>query len=714
MSQGGANSNSGSGGTPIEKLTGNSGGPVGPNGSFNIDIVGNNATGINIVGTPAMNLLTVIGLAASTTQIGTIEIATAIETGTLTDSTRAITPAGLSPILITKYVVAPGGAYTTIQSALNAANAAGGGAVWVRPGSYTENLTLYDNTQVIGALGFADTGDLTITGVHIPPTTGSFIFRNVRLDSATHIFSSNAAGSSHLIIGDAFIAVTNGYTFNLPNWTGIFEMWDMNPSGGTNDGCVNNTGGASIFAFSTGCGVGTGKTMITSGSILTDGVEFNCPISNQTGSSFDFIRTIFNGNVTCTNNSTGSFDFCNFVTGASPSLTMSSSGTVSLNKCIINSSNNPSISGAGAGTLNIADVTFISNTSLAGTLTLGLTSLTKFGDIAAQNLSLATPLPVSSGGTGRASLTNHSVLVGAATGVITQVGPSAATGAILASNGAAADPAFTTATYPLTTTVSQILYSSATNTVTGLATANRAVLTTGTTGIPAVTALATDGQLIIGSTAGAPAAASLTAGTNITITPGSNSITIAAAGGGDVTAAAALTDNAVVRGDGGAKGVQTSTMLISDAGEMTNPSQPAFLAYLGATVFNKTGNGAVYQIGTDALTEVFDQGADFNTNGTFTAPVTGRYHFSTSIVILGTTVATTFASTVTASNRNSNNYFARVAGNQNMTMTNNILIDMDAADTVTLTISIIGEAADTDDIFGAATADTFMSGYLEC
>lgn len=129
--------------------------------------------------------------------------------------------------------------------------------------------------------------------------------------------------------------------------------------------------------------------------------------------------------------------------------------------------------------------------------------------------------------------TNHAVIVGGSTSsTLTNVGPTATALQVLQSAGAAADPVFSTATYPATTTVSQILYSSATNTVAGLATANRAVLTTGTTGIPALTALATDGQLIIGSTAGAPAAASLTAGTNITITPGSNSITIAATGGG--------------------------------------------------------------------------------------------------------------------------------------------------------------------------------------
>lgn len=85
---------------------------------------------------------------------------------------------------------------------------------------------------------------------------------------------------------------------------------------------------------------------------------------------------------------------------------------------------------------------------------------------------------------------------------------------------------------PSTTTINQILFSSASNTVTGLTTADNGVLTTGTTGIPAITALSSNGQLIIGSGAGAPAAATLTAGTGISITNGANSITIAAVAGG--------------------------------------------------------------------------------------------------------------------------------------------------------------------------------------
>ncbi len=142
-------------------------------------------------------------------------------------------------------------------------------------------------------------------------------------------------------------------------------------------------------------------------------------------------------------------------------------------------------------------------------------------------------LTVPNGGTGDTSFTPYSVVCGGTsnTGPLQQTA-TGSTGQVLQSAGASAVPTYSTATYPSTTTINQILYSSAANTVAGLSTANRAVLTTGATGIPALTALATDGQLIIGSTAGAPAAATLTAGMGVSITNGSNSITIATTGGG--------------------------------------------------------------------------------------------------------------------------------------------------------------------------------------
>ncbi len=125
-------------------------------------------------------------------------------------------------------------------------------------------------------------------------------------------------------------------------------------------------------------------------------------------------------------------------------------------------------------------------------------------------------------------LTDHAIQIGAGTATLTQLGPGT-TGQVLQTN-TGANPTWSTATYPSSTTINQLLYSSSNNTVAGLSSANKGVLTTGATGIPVITALAADGQLIIGSTAGAPAAATLTAGTGISITNGSNSISIAVNG----------------------------------------------------------------------------------------------------------------------------------------------------------------------------------------
>lgn len=94
---------------------------------------------------------------------------------------------------------------------------------------------------------------------------------------------------------------------------------------------------------------------------------------------------------------------------------------------------------------------------------------------------------------------------------------------------------WTTATYPATTTINRILYSSAANTITDLATANSASLVTTSAGVPVFSGSLADGQIIIGATGGTPAAASLTAGTGITITPGANSISLSVTGGAAVT-----------------------------------------------------------------------------------------------------------------------------------------------------------------------------------
>jgi len=119
-----------------------------------------------------------------------------------------------------------------------------------------------------------------------------------------------------------------------------------------------------------------------------------------------------------------------------------------------------------------------------------------------------------------------------------------------------------------------------------------------------------------------------------------------AGGGGDVTSASNITEHSVVRGADGAKGVELSTVFISDNGELINASQPCFSA--------KPAEGqSPIPINTATTivwgTEIKDQGGNFASNA-FTAPITGNYQFNALIYLSGldSAVASLYATLVTS------------------------------------------------------------------
>lgn len=134
-------------------------------------------------------------------------------------------------------------------------------------------------------------------------------------------------------------------------------------------------------------------------------------------------------------------------------------------------------------------------------------------------------------------LTNHAIQVGAGTATLTQLAVGS-TGQVLQANSAA-DPTWSTATYPSTTTVSQILYSSSTNVVAGLATANNGVLITSATGVPSLLPNGTTGQVLTATTGSPPSWASATSSGTVT------SVSVVSANGLAGTVATATTTPAI-------------------------------------------------------------------------------------------------------------------------------------------------------------------------
>jgi len=153
--------------------------------------------------------------------------------------------------------------------------------------------------------------------------------------------------------------------------------------------------------------------------------------------------------------------------------------------------------------------------------------------------------------------------------------------------------------------------------------------------------------------------------------------------------------------------------------EVTMPSQVAFFARLATTDSNVTGDGTAFTFGSgNALTEIYDQNSDFNTNGTFTAPVTGRYDLVVSNQIEDTGAATTYLIEIITSNRT---YIVANVGPQgiaysagaDITLVHSaVLADMDAADTATVQITVSGTGKTVD--IRASTVGTFFQGTLIC
>ena len=302
---------------------------------------------------------------------GTVIIAggTGVTTSASGQTVTISAATGSAPISL--YVVDATGFsdYQTIQSAITAADGAGGGAVWVREGTYTEDLSLAGGVQVIGATG-PFSGAVIVQGTHTPDATGNMLLANLTLTDATAILNSAAAGSGSITLENCTCTVTNGFTLDVANWTGALTLQNV-LCNGTNDGVSNNTGGSALSIYNSTVGVGTGQSMLTTGACDWQASEINCPVDMQTGTTAVIQGCRFGaGGLTFSNDSAGSLVNSSIVSGANAAVTMSSSGDWDLDLVTMDSSNNPCVDGAGAGTLAYGALSFLNNSSFASTLTL--------------------------------------------------------------------------------------------------------------------------------------------------------------------------------------------------------------------------------------------------------------------------------------------------------------------------------------------------------
>jgi len=145
-------------------------------------------------------------------------------------------------------------------------------------------------------------------------------------------------------------------------------------------------------------------------------------------------------------------------------------------------------------------------------------------------------------------------------------------------------------------------------------------------------------------------------------------------------------------------------------GVITAPVQPAFLACIGTTLADVTGDGTVYTIIFN--TETFDQAGDYNTGtGVFTAPVTGKYRLTAAVDIRGLVAAhTNFQLHIATSNHGYGQIFDNPANSNpfvpNRSMTVNVLCEMEAGDTASVNL-YIGGVDKTADVYGTGVTNIY-------
>jgi hypothetical protein len=177
------------------------------------------------------------------------------------------------------------------------------------------------------------------------------------------------------------------------------------------------------------------------------------------------------------------------------------------------------------------------------------------------------------------------------------------------------------------------------------------------------------------------------------------------------------TDDSFRISQGSALGTN-DTFIVTDAGEITKPLQPAFLATVTSQISNVTGDGTLYVLVWDA--EVFDQGSNFDGTSTFTAPIAGRYLFEVCVGVGGITSSMTDSfCNITTSNRTYTGTLwspARVQDSNNeLSYEFAILSDMDASDTATVELQISNGTLVADIITNGATDPfSWFSGNLQC
>jgi hypothetical protein len=290
---------------------------------------------------------------------------------------------------VAKWIVDPtagNGTHTTISAALTSASS--GDTIFIRTGTYTENLTLKAGVNLVGFSGDGNTPNVTIIGKLTASFAGTASISNIRLQTNSDNFLV-VSGSS------ATVLIFNNCYLNCSNNTGISYTSSSSSSSITFQNCNGNLGTTGIGLYSSSSagrlnfyysiilnsGNSTTASSNSAGRVTLSNSNFALPLSTSSTGGITLFNAGINTsaiNTTClTHNGSANPNFCDysvFDSGTASAISVGTGAALYLNgSCRVNSSNANVITGL--GTINYTPIGFQSgstvNTTTQTPLTIG-------------------------------------------------------------------------------------------------------------------------------------------------------------------------------------------------------------------------------------------------------------------------------------------------------------------------------------------------------
>lgn len=280
-----------------------------------------------------------------------------------------------------KFIVsatASNGTHTSIASALTAASS--GDTIFIRNGTYTENLTLVAGVNLSAWTGDGITPNVTIIGKCTFTTAGTVTITGIRLQTnSDFLIAVTGSAASILNLYDCYLNCTNNTGISFTSSSGSAAVKGNRCTtdlGTTGIGLfASSSAGAIGFNYSTLGNSGNSSTAstISAGNLGLNYCGISIPITTSSTATLGVIYNNFDTsptNSTCiTHGGSGGSVLRHtiLISGTASALSIGAGATLPVSSCTINSSNTNAITGA--GTINIDAIGFTGSSSTINTTT---------------------------------------------------------------------------------------------------------------------------------------------------------------------------------------------------------------------------------------------------------------------------------------------------------------------------------------------------------